>query len=300
MLKIFDNFIPQFPEIEIELSSPSNRPKIFDIKTNSLIPIFSNNDDISLKININPINLNNNFDYIAIIIFLIGEYENFQSKKKIFFLNIKKNLLNEGTIKKNFQILTNFSKNNFLIESYYGNNFNINYYFELKIIRKFLNLNTEKKYKKNFLIRNLNKIPILNGNIRLEIGVNNKLHIEYELFQNKFHLNDVIIGKIFIVDINTIINFIEINLIKKEIFYENNQKKFENFILGRMEICDGQPYEKTIIPFRFYLKGRNLTPTVKNNDLFEIKYYVKFIVVLESEKILYKAQEIFLYRSEYV
>lgn len=305
MLKLFDNIIPQFPEVNIEINSIPNRLKIFDENTNTTTPIFSYNDDVSVKITINPKNISNNFEHLGIIIYLKGDFENLQNNRNIItFLNNKKILLNAGYLTNSISLTSNFTNNNFLIESYNGNNFNINYYIEIKIIRKFLG--TEKKYKKIFFIKNLNKAPIINGNIRLEIGVSNKLHMEYELFESKFHLNDVITGKIFIVDINTLVNYIELNLIKKEtVYYEieglnKKQQKFENIIVGRMEICDGQPYEKTIIPFRFYLKGRNLSPTVKNNDLFSIKYYIKFIVVLENEKILYKSQEIFLYRKEYI
>ena len=305
MLKLFDNIIPQFPEVNIEINSIPNRLKIFDENTNTTTPIFSYNDDVSVKITINPKNVSNNFEHLGIIIYLKGDFENLQNNRNIItFLNNKKILLNAGDLTKSISLTSNFTNNNFLIESYNGNNFNINYYIEIKIIRKFLG--TEKKYKKIFFIKNLNKAPIINGNIRLEIGVSNKLHMEYELFESKFHLNDVITGKIFIVDINTLVNYIELNLIKKETVYceieglNKKQQKFENIIVGRMEICDGQPYEKTIIPFRFYLKGRNLSPTVKNNDLFSIKYYIKFIVVLENEKILYKSQEIFLYRKEYI
>ena len=305
MLKLFDKIIPQFPEVNIEINSIPNRLKIFDENTNSTTPIFSYNDDVSVKITINPKNISKNFEHLGIIIYLKGDFENLQNNRNIItFLNNKKILLNAGYLTNSISLTSNFTNNNFLIESYNGNNFNINYYIEIKIIRKFLG--TEKKYKKIFFIKNINKPPIINGNIRLEIGVSNKLHMEYELFESKFHLNDVITGKIFIVDINTLVNYIELNLIKKEtVYYEieglnKKQQKFENIIVGRMEICDGQPYEKTIIPFRFYLKGRNLSPTVKNNDLFSIKYYIKFIVVLENEKILYKSQEIFLYRKEYI
>ena len=305
MLKLFDNIIPQFPEVNIEINSIPNRLKIFDENTNTTTPIFSYNDDVSVKITINPKNISNNFEHLGIIIYLKGDFENLQNNRNIItFLNNKKILLNAGYLTNSISLTSNFTNNNFLIESYNGNNFNINYYIEIKIIRKFLG--TEKKYKKIFFIKNINKPPIINGNIRLEIGVSNKLHMEYELFESKFHLNDVITGKIFIVDINTLVNYIELNLIKKEtVYYEieglnKKQQKSENIIVGRMEICDGQPYEKTIIPFRFYLKGRNLSPTVKNNDLFSIKYYIKFIVVLENEKILYKSQEIFLYRKEYI
>ena len=175
MLKLFDNIIPQFPEVNIEINSLSNRLKIFDENSNSTIPIFSFNDDVSVKISINPKNISNNFEHLGVIIYLKGDFENLQNRNILTFLNNKKILLNEGILTKSISLTTNFTKNNFIIESYNGSNFNIIYYIEIKIIRKFLN--TEKKYKKIFLIKNIIKEPIINGNISLEIGVTNKLHM---------------------------------------------------------------------------------------------------------------------------
>ena len=170
-------------------------------------------------------------------------------------------------------------------------------YIQIKLIRKLFN--TEKLYIKNFIVENISKNPIMNGNCRLEIGVTNKLHMEYELFQNKFDLNDVIIGKLYFLEVTTPVKSVEIQLIKREQILNDINKTFENIIIGKLQVCDGQPYDNDIIPFRFFLSGRNLHPTQKNNDSFSLKFYIKIVVILENDKMLYKNQEIFLWRKEF-
>ena len=201
---------------------------------------------------------------------LIGEMENNDNKKITTFLNESKIILNEGKIIKPITLNHIFKNIKTPIETYYGNHFSINYYIQIKLIRKLFN--TEKIYKKNFIIENISKTPIMNGNCRLEIGVTNKLHMEYELFKNKFDLNDVITGKLYFLEVTTPIKSVEIQLIKREQILNDINKTFENIIIGKMQVCDGQPFDDDIIPFRFFLNGRNIHPTEKNNDSFSLKF----------------------------
>ena len=175
--------------------------------------------------------------------------------------------------------------------------FSVKYYVRLTITRKLFN--TVKTYEKPFYVQNLSKPPVIVGNCRMEIGVSEKLHMEYELFQNKFHLNDVITGKLYFINVLTNIKSIEVQLIKKERLGKGDSLSYENIPIGRLEVCDGQPYEGEIIPFRMYLSGRNLTPSMKKAEGFSITYFVKILVILENDKLLYKNQEIILWRKNY-
>lgn len=139
----------------------------------------------------------------------------------------------------------------------------------------------------------------MNGNCRMEIGVSDKIHLEYELFQTKYHLKDVITGKLYFANVFVPIQSIEIQLIKTEKMCYGESQVYENIIEGRLEICDGQPFEGDIIPFRMYLNGRNVSSTVKNANFFSLNYYIKFLVMLENDRILYKNQEIILWRKEF-
>ena len=235
------------------------------------------------------------FEHLGMKIQLIGEMKNNDNNKITTFLNETETLLNEGKIIKPLKLFHIFNNIKTPIETYYGVHFCI--YIQIKLIRKLFN--TEKLYIKNFIVENISKNPIMNGNCRLEIGVTNKLHMEYELFKNKFDLNDVITGKLYFLEVTTPIKSVEIQLIKREQILNDINKTFENIIIGKLQVCDGQPYDNDIIPFRFFLSGRNLHPTQKNNDSFSLKFYIKIVVILENDKMLYKNQEILLWRREF-
>lgn len=184
-----------------------------------------------------------------------------------------------------------------IYDSYQGTHFLINYSLRLIIIRKLFQV--KETFERNFIVQNPIPIPIMNGNCRMEIGVLDKIHLEYELFQTKYHLKDVITGKMYFSNVGVPIVSIEIQLIKTEKINSGDSQLYENIIVGRLEICDGQPFEGDIIPFRMYLNGRNVSVTIKTANLFSLNYYIKFMVLLENEKVLYKNQEIILWRKEF-
>lgn len=55
----------------------------------------------------------------------------------------------------------------------------------------------------------------------MEIGIQDKLDFNFEIFQNKFSLNDCIIGRLRFNKVNIQIKSAEIHFIKKEIFLGN-------------------------------------------------------------------------------
>ena len=67
-----------------------------------------------------------------------------------------------------------------------------------------------------FFISNFNPTPELNANIRMEVGIENIVHLEYELFQNKYHLKDCVLGKVYFVNVKMKIKMVELQIVKKE------------------------------------------------------------------------------------
>lgn len=55
----------------------------------------------------------------------------------------------------------------------------------------------------------------------MEIGIEEKLNFNFELFQNKFHLKDCIIGRLTFNKVKLIIKSAEIHFYKKEILLGN-------------------------------------------------------------------------------
>ncbi|KAI3471247.1 hypothetical protein Pfo_027910 [Paulownia fortunei] len=49
----------------------------------------------------------------------------------------------------------------------------------------------------DFVVRNYSPPPSINNSIKMEVGIEDCLHIEFEYNKSKYHLKDVIIGKIY-------------------------------------------------------------------------------------------------------
>lgn len=289
--------IPKYPDVSFEISNKSSRYTFTETEEKEKIPIFSINDKIVLIIKLIQRELKP-FKYIEIKLSFIGEIYNKLSDTKTNYFRIDNILSTEGEIQQQKVFEIPYENINTIYESFEGNLFEVKYYFKLKIKGNFLNI--DKTYYKNILIKNINKNPHIIGNIRQEIGIPNKIHLELELMKNKYTLKDIITGGLLFIDIYCKITSIEIQIIRKEIIGDGEDTAENNSILGRIEICDGQPYKGDYIPFRFYLKHFNVGATIDNwAGGIQIKYYLKILIVLDTGKRLYKMQDIPLWRNDY-
>lgn len=156
---------------------------------------------------------------------------------------------------------------------------------------------TKLSVEKGFLVYNLTTEPELNANVRMEVGVNNAIHMEYELFKNKYSLTDCVIGKMYFIKVSMKVKTIEIHFIKKEIFCGS---KADSVLISKFEVVDGCPADGDIAPIRMLLNGFALSPTYKElNNVISIKYFLKFVIIDEEGKSFYKQQEISLWRKSY-
>lgn len=68
----------------------------------------------------------------------------------------------------------------------------------------------------DFWVNNYTEQPELNNPIKMEVGIEDCLHIEFEYNRSKYHLKDVIIGKIFFLLVRIKIKNMELSLVKRE------------------------------------------------------------------------------------
>ena len=61
----------------------------------------------------------------------------------------------------------------------------------------------------------------------MEVGIEDCLHIEFEFNKHFYHLKDVILGKVMFHLVKLKIKFMEINLVRKEIFGTGTTTKTE-------------------------------------------------------------------------
>lgn len=75
----------------------------------------------------------------------------------------------------------------------------------------------------------------------MEVGIEDCLHIEFEYNKSKYHLKDVIVGKIYFLLVRIKIKHMEIAILKKENTGNGPNIYSENETIAKYEIMDGAP-----------------------------------------------------------
>lgn len=139
----------------------------------------------------------------------------------------------------------------------------------------------------------------------------------YLLFCDRYHLKDVIVGKIYFLLVRIKIKHMEIDIIKRETTGTGPSVYHENDTIAKYEIMDGAPVrgerlsfsvttltKKKIIkrlnaihlsgesiPIRLFLAGYDLTPTMRDiNKKFSVRYYLNLVLIDEEERRYFKQQ----------
>lgn len=137
--------------------------------------------------------------------------------------------------------------------------------------------------------------------IRMEVGIENALHIEFEHDKNKYHLSDLVIGKIYFVTVQIQIKRMEMEIRKKELAGAGVNTVSESETMLKFEVMDGAPVQGESIPVRMFLTGsKSLTPTYRSvNNKFSVKYFLNLVLVDVDDRRYFKQSEITLWRAAY-
>jgi len=181
-------------------------------------------------------------------------------------------------------------------ETYSGTNVRLRYFLRVKISRQYSS-NIQKVV--DFAVQNVGTEPEINTSIKMEVGIEDCLHIEFEYNKSKYHLQDVVIGKIYFLLVRIKIKHMEIVIIKRESTGSGPNTYNESENISKFEIMDGAPVRGESIPIRAFLSPYELTPTFKNvHSKFSVKYYLNLVLVDEEDRRYFKQQEITLWRKE--
>lgn len=134
----------------------------------------------------------------------------------------------------------------------------------------------------------------------MEVGIEDCLHIEFEYDRQKYHLQDVVLGKIYFLLVRIKIKHMELAVIRRETAGSGSNTYNESENITKFELMDGAPVKGECIPIRLYLKPlANLTPTYRSvNNIFSVKYYLNLVLIDEEDRRYFKQQEIILWRKE--
>jgi vacuolar protein sorting-associated protein 26 len=211
-------------------------------------------------------------------------------------------------------------------ESYRGRNVSVRYLIKVTMERKFMPpLNKEHEV----WVQCLQPGPppnIEDSAIKMEVGIEDCLHIEFEYDHRVYHLRDTIVGRIRFLLVRIRIKHMEIAVIRRETSGDGvaavaaaaaqeggmvnpannndalgNNTFTETQTLVKYEIMDGAPVKGEEIPVRLSLRGipADLTPTYTAvHNRFTVRYLINLVLVDEDDRRYFKQQEIFLWRKE--
>jgi len=285
-------------KIEIELADKETRPTIeitaVEGKPAEKLPLFIGNESVkgTARLILDP--GTKKLEHTGIKIILLGTIKS-TSGNVHDFLSVVKDLEPAGELKESKTYTFDFENVERTHESYNGINISLNYYLKVIINR---NLSSNISNQLELWVRNFSVAPEHNSNIKMEVGIEDCLHIEFEYNKSKYHLKDVIIGKIYFLLVRLKIKSMNISLIKRETTGSGLDMYNENRTLSKFEIMDGAPVRGEAIPVRLFLGGFDLTPTYKDvHNKFSVSYILNLVLVDEDDRRYFKQREIFLWRK---
>ncbi|KAH6556947.1 hypothetical protein KP509_1Z146600 [Ceratopteris richardii] len=261
-----------------------------------MVPLFHNLESVAGQVRVVPYP-GKKIEHQGIKLELMGQIEiGLVKENPSDFISLVKELDNPGEIHNIKNYSFDFPNVEMQHESYVGLNVVLRYVLKFTITRGFgLSIIAYK----DFWVRNPSPPPEINNSIKMEVGIEDCLHIEFEFSKSKYHLKDVIIGKIYFLLVRIKIQHMELEIRRRESTGSGANLLHQSEPLARYEIMDGAPVRGETIPIRLFLSAFELTPTYKTvNNKFSVHYFLNLVLIDEEQRRYFKQHEITIYRSQ--
>ncbi|CAN0898733.1 Vacuolar protein sorting-associated protein 26A [Linum grandiflorum] len=258
------------------------------------VPLYQSQENIAGEVVVEPTQ-GKKVEHNGIKIELLGQIELYFDRGNFYdFTSLVRELDVPGDLYETKSYPFEFSTVEMPHESYSGVNVRLRYILKVTISRNYVNNIVEHQ---DFVVRNYTPQPPVNNSIKMEVGIEDCLHIEFEYNKSKYHLKDVIIGKIYFLLVRIKIKNMELEIRRRESTGSGPNTYVETETLAKYELMDGAPVRGESIPVRLFLSPYELTPTYRNiNNKFSVKYYLNLVLVDEEDRRYFKQQEITVYR----
>ena len=91
-----------------------------------------------------------------------------------------------------------------------------------------------------------------NDPIRLEVGIEDWLHLIFEVNRSKYHIKDVITGQVTFKKVSIRLKSMELQIIKRETITNGNL--VDNEVITKFEIMDGAPIKSNLNLFTHFIR----------------------------------------------
>jgi vacuolar protein sorting-associated protein 26 len=216
------------------------------------------------------------------------------------FLSLGQELAAPGELQHPQTFDFNFKNVEKQYESYNGINVKLRYFVRVTVSRRMADVVREK----DLWVYSYRIPPETNSSIKMDVGIEDCLHIEFEYSKSKYHLKDVIVGRIYFLLVRLKIKHMELSIIRRETTGAPPNQYNESETLVRFEIMDGSPSRGNqarlfatstsltssageTIPIRLFLGGFDLTPTFREvNKKYSTRYYLSLVLIDEGKLFL--------------
>uniref|UniRef100_A0A6M2DW70 Vacuolar protein sorting-associated protein 26 n=1 Tax=Xenopsylla cheopis TaxID=163159 RepID=A0A6M2DW70_XENCH len=288
----------QTADIDIVFDGAANR-KMTDVKMEDGKKerqlLYYDGETVSGKVNVTLRKPGTKLEHQGIKVELIGQIELYYDRGNHHeFTSLIKELARPGDLLQNTSYPFEFANVEKPYEVYTGASVRLRYFLRVTVIRRLSDIIKEI----DIAVHTLSSYPEMNVPIKMEVGIEDCLHIEFEYNKSKYHLKDVIVGKIYFLLVRIKIKHMEIAIIKKETSGSAPSPFSETETIAKYEIMDGAPVKGESIPIRVFLAGYDLTPTMRDiNKKFSVRYYLNLVLMDTEDRRYFKQQEITLWRK---
>ena len=128
------------------------------------------------------------------------------------FLSLGQELAAPGDLQHPQTFDFNFKNVEKQYESYNGINVKLRYFVRVTVSRRMADVIREK----DIWVYSYRIPPETNSSIKMDVGIEDCLHIEFEYSKSKYHLKDVIVGRIYFLLVRLKIKHMELSIIRRE------------------------------------------------------------------------------------
>ncbi|KAJ6641009.1 Vacuolar protein sorting-associated protein 26 [Pseudolycoriella hygida] len=288
----------QSADVDIVFDGAENR-KLAEVKTEDnkkeKYLLYYDGETVAGKVNVTLRKPGSKLEHHGIKIELIGQIELYYDRGNHHeFTSLVRELARPGDLIQNTSYPFEFANVEKPFEVYVGSNVRLRYFLRVTIVRRISDIVREL----DIAVHTLCSYPEMNCPIKMEVGIEDCLHIEFEYNKSKYHLKDVIVGKIYFLLVRIKIKHMEIAIIKRETTGSGPNTFTENETIAKYEIMDGAPVKGESIPIRVFLAGYDLTPTMRDiNKKFSVRYFLNLVLMDTEDRRYFKQQEITLWRK---
>nr|KJB23894.1 hypothetical protein B456_004G121900 [Gossypium raimondii] len=270
--------------ISITFSDGKSRKQVPMKKENGktiMVSLFQSKESIAGKVSIEPLQ-GKKIEHLGVKVELLGQIEMYFDRGNFYdFTSLVRELDVPGDIYERKTYPFEFSTVEMPYETYNGANLRLRYVLKVTVSRNYGGSIVEYQ------------------DFMMEVGIEDCLHIEFEYNKSKYHLKDVIIGKIYFLLVRIKIKNMDLEIRRRESTGSGANTHVETETLAKFELMDGAPVRGESIPIRLFLSPYELTPTYRNiNNKFSVKYYLNLVLVDEEDRRYFKQQEIAIYRQQ--